>query len=251
MYSEAVSVLDKGADKKHALYSKSKKRYVLASIMAGLFVGLGVFLMGLSISVFGNLDFDFVKISNGIIFSAALSFVVMAGGELFTSNIMTLSAGAFTKKISGMDAIKVCALSYMGNFLGALLVSALYIGAGGKGTAIGDAVVGLCFSKASADVITIFFKGIMCNIMVCVAVLCCMKMKNEAAKLIMIIWCILTFVALGFEHSIANMTVYSFGSMISKDVTLSLALHNIVPATLGNIVGGMMVSGSFYILGRE
>ncbi len=251
MYSEALSALNSGAIKKYSLYIKSKYRYILGSIMAGFFVGLGVLLMGVSISIFGHLDFDFVKISNGIIFSAALSFVVMAGGELFTSNIMTLSAGAFTKKISGLDAIKVCALSYIGNFFGALLLSVLYIGSGAKGSAVAEAVIELCFSKTSADVVTIFFKGIMCNIMVCVAVLCCMKMKNEAAKLIMIIWCILTFVALGFEHSIANMTVFSFGAILSKDVTLSLALHNLIPATLGNIVGGTMVSGTFYALGKE
>ncbi|CDZ75461.1 formate/nitrite transporter [Peptoniphilus sp. ING2-D1G] len=251
MYSEALLQVNNGAIKKYSLYTKSRYRYLIGSIMAGFFIGLGILLMGLSISIFGNLDSDFVKISNGVIFSAALSLVIMAGGELFTSNIMVLSSAAFTGRISGMDAIKVCALSYIGNFLGALLVSVLYMGTGAKGSAVGDAIVGLCFSKTSADVITIFFRGIMCNILVCTAVLCCMKMKNEAAKLIMIVWCILTFVGLGFEHSIANMMVFSLGSMISKEVTIGVALHNLIPATIGNIVGGIMVSGTFYTLGKQ
>ncbi|WP_138160368.1 formate/nitrite transporter family protein [Peptoniphilus catoniae] len=251
MYNEALEAIKSAALKKFALYDKSKSRYFVSAIIAGFYIGLGILIMSLSQSIFAGVDRPFVKLINGFVFSMALSLVMMLGADLFTGNVMTMSGGAFGGALRGSDAVKVCAFSYVGNFVGALIVSVLFLGTAAKGTPVGDAVVGLAISKSKADVMAIFFKGIMCNIFVCLGVLACLKMKSESGKLIMIFWCILPFVALGFEHSIANMTVYILGGLLSNEVTLAMALHNLVPATIGNIVGGLLVSISYYLVGKE
>lgn len=251
MYKSTLEALSTAGFNKYSVYRDSKFKYFIASILAGFFIGLGVLVMGLSISIFGNLEIDFVKISNGLIFSLALSLVIMAGAELFTGNVMALSGASFTKAIKGSDAFNVCALSYVGNLVGALIISVLYLGTGAKGTAIGDAVVNLALAKGQIPLVPLIFKSILCNILVCVAVLCCIKMKSEAGKLIMIVWCILPFVALGFEHSVANMTVFILGRLLSNEVTFAMILHNLITATIGNIIGGLLVSVSYYLIGRD
>jgi nitrite transporter NirC len=251
MYNSTLEALKTAGFNKYSVYNQSKFKYFVAAILAGFFIGIGVLVMGLSISIFGNLEIDFVKISNGLIFSLALSLVIMAGAELFTGNVMALSSASFTDAIKGSDAFNVCALSYLGNLVGAFIISVLYLGTGAKGTAIGDAIVGLAVAKGQIPLVPLLFKSILCNILVCLAVLCCTRMKNEAAKLIMIIWCILPFVALGFEHSVANMTVFALGRLLSNEVTFGMIFHNLTIATIGNIIGGLLVSGSYYIIGRE
>lgn len=250
MYRELTEKISTAAIGKVGMYKNSKIIYTVASGLAGMYIGFGVLTMGLSGSIFGGFEFPLYKLVNGIIFTMALSLVMMAGADLFTGNILVLSTGAFSKKIEGIDAVKVCAYSYFGNLIGALILSGLFLGSGlGKG-AIGNAIVDLAISKAHYSTIEIFFKGILCNILVCLAVLSCYKLKSESAKLIMIFWCILPFIALGFEHSVANMTVFTLGINISREVNFSMALHNIIPATIGNIIGGALVSLSYFALNK-
>ncbi|EFI41779.1 MULTISPECIES: formate/nitrite transporter family protein [Peptoniphilus] len=251
MYAEIIKNISGGALNKFKIYDSSKIKYIISSMLAGFFVGLGLISMGASISVFGGLDFPVVKFTNGFIFSLALSLVIMAGGDLFTGNVLVLSTGAMTKTIRTSDAIKVCALSYIGNFLGALLVSFLYMGTGIKDSGVCNAIIELAKVKASFAFVPMIFKGIMCNILVCLAVLCCIKMKSESAKLIMVFWCIMPFVILGFEHSIANMTCFIIAKAMSPEITIAMIMNNLVPSTIGNIIGGLLVAGGYYFLGRE
>lgn len=248
MYKELTLSLSNAARGKVGMYKNSKLIYATTSGLAGMYIGFGVLSMGLSRAVFGSLDFPLSKVFSGIIFTMALSLVMMAGGDLFTGNILVLSSGAYNEGISTKEAITVCIFSYFGNFLGALLLSGLFLGTGLGNESIGDAIVQLAIAKAHHTTMEILFRGILCNILVCLAVLTCYKLKSESGKLIMIFWCILPFVALGFEHSIANMTVFTLGMSLSKEITFAMALHNIIPATVGNILGGLLISIAYFVL---
>ncbi len=109
-------------------------------------------------------------------------------------------------------------------------------------------------AKASAPAMHLFFRGVLCNILVCVAVLCSFRTSDESAKLIMIFLCLFTFITSGFEHSIANMTIFGI-VLFSKAIagaTLGGAIYNLAIVTLGNMVGGAIVMGiGVYILGSE
>lgn len=251
MYREILNSLQSEAKSKLSMYSESKFKYIICSMMAGFFVGLGILIMALNLSIFKDVNPNVVSLVNGLTFSLALSFVMMAGGDLFTGNILVLSNGTMTKGIDYRHAIKICALSYFGNFLGALFLSLIFLGTGIGDKPIAEAIVNLAHYKVESGIMELFFKGIMCNILVCLAVLCCYKMKSESGKLIMIIWAILPFVALGFDHSIANMTVFSLAKMLSSEITFSMIFHNLIPVTIGNIVGGLIVSLTYYMIGKE
>lgn len=251
MYTEIINILSKGAKKKENLYNKSISRYIIAAMIAGVFIGIGTLTMGLSNMIFKDVLLPIVKFVNGFVFSLALSLVMTSGGELFTGNILVFTMRSLKKEILPTKAAKICGLSYLGNFLGAIFLSLLFLGAEGFMTPFVDSVVKLAMTKASYSISSLFFKGILCNILVCLGVLAYNKLENEAAKLIMIFWCILPFVAMGFEHSVANMTCFTIAKIVSKEFTFALMFKNLIPVTLGNIVGGSIVAISYFVVGKE
>jgi len=106
----------------------------------------------------------------------------------------------------------------------------------------------------NAPFLELFMRGILCNTLVCLAIWCSMKLKEETAKLIMIFWCLFAFITSGFEHSVANMTLLSISLFIPHPETVSWAglAANLVPVTLGNIVGGMLFVGiAYWYIARE
>lgn len=251
MYLKFVENLSQGAINKRNLYDGSFGKYIVAAMIAGIFIGIGMLTMGLSNLVFSGIEFPVVKFINGFVFSLALSLVIMAGGELFTGNILVFSMGSFQGVLPWKDGIKLSILSYVGNLLGALFLVLLFMGTGAGKEGIGQALVDLSLAKAAPSFQVLFFKGILCNIMVCLGVLICNGMKTESGKLIMVFWCIMPFVALGFEHCVANMTCFLFAKLTSSTFTFAHMIHNLIPVTLGNIVGGLIVSGSYYYIGQN
>ncbi|HBF1292774.1 TPA: formate/nitrite transporter family protein, partial [Clostridioides difficile] len=177
------------------------------------------------------------------------------GTELFTGNNMVMSAGMLNKGVSIKDTSKIWAYSWVGNLIGALVLGIIFVGTGlvDKGP-VAEFFANTAASKASMPFTALFFRGILCNILVCVSVLCSFRTNSDTAKIIMIFLCLFAFITSGFEHSVANMTIYSvslFSPTIST-VTIGGAIYNLVAVTLGNIVGGALFMGlGTYILGKE
>lgn len=111
-------------------------------------------------------------------------------------------------------------------------------------------IVKVSKAKVAALPQELFFKGILCNILVCLAVLAGIKLKEETAKLIMVFWCLFAFITAGFEHSVANMTLLMMGIMY-KGITLNGYFYNLLFVTLGNIVGGGFIGYVCYYLGKK
>lgn len=195
------------------------------------------------------------KIMMGVSFAIALSLVVMTGSELFTGNNMVMTADTLNKGTSTKDLLRVWAYSFVGNLLGSLLVAGLFVGTGlvNKG-AVMEFFATTSLAKASLPFMDLFFRGVLCNILVCVAVMCSFRTNDDTAKLIIIFMCLFAFITSGFEHSVANMTIFGvalFSSAI-KGATLMGAIYNLFVVTLGNIAGGALVMGAgAYILGKK
>ncbi len=228
---------------------KSKGRFLLASIMAGFYVGLGVVLV---FSISGLLgDSPYTRLIMGACFAVALSLVVMAGSELFTGNNFIMTIGTLSKKVSPKDTLSSWVICYVGNIIGALIISGLFVLSGladnnSATKVLSDAAI----AKASVPAISLFIQAFLCNIVVCLAVLCSIKMKNEVAKLIMIWWCVFTFFTAGFEHSIANMAIY-FTAIFTGGATVIQMIFNLVIVTIGNMVGGITFGSIYYYLGSN
>ena len=250
MYKDIITGLTNSACTKKNLLDDSLFKYMVASVLAGFFIGMGLLIMTLSASVFSSLSIPIVKFINGFVFSLALSFVIFAGGELFTGNVLVTNIGKMNKKIDTSMLLKILFFSYIGNLLGSILISLLF-SMTGVSDEFNRALLKLATGKTSFNFSILLFKGIMCNILVCLAVLICSRKISDTSKLIMIFWCIFAFVSLGFEHSIANMTCFALTKILNPEFSFALILKNLIPVTIGNIIGGVLVALTYNTIASE
>lgn len=243
-----IGVLADTAVSKVTLLKTSKSRYLTTTMMAGFFVGLGVILMTTIGGLLEPANFAGTKVITGIAFGIALSLVLMAGADLFTGNNMIMPIGALTKKTTWYDMIQIWTASYVGNLFGSLLIAVMFFYSGMASGGTADFIVATASAKMNAPFMELLMRGIFCNILVCLAVWCTYKLKNEAAKLIMIYGCISAFITSGFEHSVANMTMLTLSLMVPHPETVTFAgmIANLVPVTIGNAIGGAVFVGAAY-----
>lgn len=255
MYNEEMEALCHSAEKKIGLYNKGILKYIMISLLGGLFVGLGVMLLYTVGGILDHSGFGATKIVMGISFGVALSLVMMAGVDLFTSNSLVMTIGALYKKVTGLDMIKILVASYIGNVIGSMIGAFIYVQSNAASDYVSNYILHSAEIKMNTASMDLFFKGILCNILVCLAAWCTYKLKSESGKLIMIFWCLYTFITAGFEHSIANMTLFSMSLMMPVGqyaVTFGGAVHNLLWVSLGNFVGGtLFLALPLYYIAKE
>lgn len=252
MFTETLEKIDNYGIKKVKLLKESKFKYLTASLLAGFYVGLGIFLI-MTIGGLTSQSGPQFKIFMGLGFGIALSLVIMAGSELFTGNNMAMFSGMLNKKISVKDGINIWIFSYIGNFIGSALVGLIFYFSKAANKDIINFLLNSAKVKMNAPASELFFKGILCNILVCLAVLSAIKLKEETAKLIMIFWCLFAFITTGFEHSIANMSLLTTALLYphSPEISILGLVYNLFWVTLGNMIGGCALGAAYYILGRK
>jgi len=217
-------------------------RYMLRSVGAGMGLTLVVF-------VFWVLKQNLHDISIGAViasgfFGVGLMIIVFTNTELFTSNNMYLAVSSVEGRTSWRQAALLWISCYFGNLAGAILVALLLLGAGSLGQLPPDhALFEGALSKAQQAGSVIFFKGILANWIVCLAVRVALRCKEEVAKILALILIVFIFVYLGFEHSIANMGTFSMAMLGGGTLTMGEAVHNLIFSTAGNIVGGVLFVG--------
>jgi nitrite transporter NirC len=253
MYRETLEQLSNTAVAKADLLRSNPGGYLVSSMLAGLYVGLGIALIFTIGAPLAAAQSPWFKTVMGICFGIALSLVIIAGSELFTGNNLLMMVGKWNGKVKTVDVVNTWWISWVGNLLGALLLSALLQGSGVLNGPVESAFIQkVAATKMTLPISVLIFRGILCNILVCLAVWCASRVKSEAAKLIMIFWCLFAFITLGFEHSVANMTV--LGVAMFQNPLQEYAAHltwagfgyNMLWVTLGNIIGGTIVVGGAY-----
>ncbi len=218
----------------------------IGSLMAGAYVGLGIIL----IFTLGNLVDPAIRpLVMGATFGIALTLVIIAGAELYTGHTMFLTFGIKTGRLNTIQATGILAQSWTGNLLGSIVVAYLfYLGGGGQILPVDSSLVHkVALAKTTAPALALFAKGILCNWLVCLAIWMCQRVDG-AAKFIAIWWCLLAFIASGYEHSIANMTLLAlswFGAH-TPEYTLGGIGYNLLWVTLGNTVSGVLFMGLGY-----
>ncbi len=229
-------------------------------VLAGGFIGLGALYFNLVVSD-PSLGFAAKRVLGGVTFSLGLILVVIAGAELFTGNNLMVMARVHGKITTGL-MLRNFTVVYLTNFIGAAGLAALVAlsGHGGmNGGAVGESAIAIGTAKCSLGFAEAFFKGILCNLLVCLAVWLAMAGRHVVDRIVAIVFPISAFVAAGFEHSIANMYFVPLALFLAGDAapeSLSwgaFLLHNLLPVTLGNLVGGAGMVGLVYhvIYGRK
>lgn len=219
--------------------------FVLAGL-AGAFIALGALFYTLVITD-SALGSGPTRLLGGLAFSLGLILVVIAGAELFTGNALMVIALA-DHKISWPLLGRNWAIVFSGNFAGALFIAVCVVMSGALASDIlTDKAATIALAKLQLTPTEAFFRGILCNILVCLAVWMSVAAHSVTGKVVVIILPIAAFVGVGFEHSVANMYVIPIammGGFIDWDV--SGFLQNLLFVTLGNIVGGGLVAWVYW-----
>lgn len=239
MNYEDVQKLSNAAKAKISLLKTDFLKYFLRSVMAGFFIDLAMIYSNVVGNVFSKTMPEWGKFLGALVFSIAVLLICLVGGELFTGNNMVMAFGAYGKDVSWGDAAKVWGASYLGNFVGCVIMALLFVGAGASGT--GDYFAGFINNKLTIPLGEMFLRAVICNFFVCLGVLCGIKLKSETAKFLMIVVCISGFVVSGFEHCIANMGIYATAYCLVDGLSLGLMAKSMVVVTLGNMVGGALL----------
>lgn len=252
MYRDDFMTMSAAAQTKLGLLRKNPAGYFLSSMLAGIFVGFGILLI---FSIGGMLDgAPHAKIIMGISFGIALSLVVISGAELFTGNNLVMAAGSFVKMVKWADTFRLWAVCLVGNWVGAVLLALIFSQTGLLDGKTAELIASTSVAKAAIPPLALFFRSMLCNALVCLAVWCSFRTKSDAAKLIMIFWCLFAFITTGFEHSIANMTLMTAGLLVPGGTELAMSgyFYNILLSVLGNIAGGLLlVAVPYFIISRK
>lgn len=247
MYLDTIQKFSVTAEQKAAAVRASVPSFFVAAMMAGAYVGLAIILI---FSVGAKVDPAYQRLIMGASFGVALTLVVFAGSELYTGHTMIMPIGWLCRKVGIRDVGKVMAIGWIGNLAGALLLALIFV-AGGGGALLSDGAP-LLFKVASAKMNTPAFelvmRGILCNWLVCLALWMANRTSSDSAKLIVIFWCLFAFIASGYEHSVANMTLFCIALLGTHPDTVSLAgmAHNLIWVTLGNTISGGLFMATAY-----
>ena len=239
MFQEEFETVSKAATGKVALLKRNPLGYFVLAVLAGMYIGFGILLI-FSIGSMLNGQ-PYAKIVMGVSFGIALSLVVIAGAELFTGNNLVIASGMMKKTITIGEGCKLWIVCYLGNLVGSLILAVLFHLSGLENGEVGVFIATVTLGKMTVPVVALFVRGILCNILVCLAVWCGFRCKSESGKLIMVFWCLFAFITTGFEHSVANMSI--IGQVLihggAPGVSLPLYLKSLLFVSAGNIVGGV------------
>ncbi len=246
MYADSIIKCSATAARIVKFARTDKLGFMISSAMAGAYVGLGIIL----IFTLGNIVDPAIRpIVMGSFFGIALTLVIIAGSELFTGHTMFLTFGALTKEISWKDKFTVLPQTWIGNLLGCIALAVIFMYAGGgKLMGFEDSLIHkVALAKTSAPAMVLFAKGILCNWLVCLAIWMCVRTEGTG-RFIAIWWCLAAFIACGYEHSIANMTIFAISYLGDSKEAFTLAGigHNLLWVSLGNLFSGALFMGAGY-----
>jgi formate transporter len=221
---------------------------LLLGVLAGAFIAFGASLYIVVITD-STLGYGPTRLVGGLAFSLGLILVIVGGSELFTGNSLIVMGWA-DRKISTAALLRNWGLVYVANLAGAV-ATAFFVAWSGVldgNPAVTSTAIRVAEAKAALGLSTAFLRGILCNALVCLAVWLCFAAHSVTDKILAIPLPIAAFVALGFEHSVANMFFLPLGWMLgSARIDLASIIGNLIPVTLGNIVGGgLLVAGVYW-----
>jgi formate/nitrite transporter len=220
---------------------------IVLGLIGGLYIGFGGALATLALTDNG-IGFGLSRLTAGLAFSLGLVMLVLAGGELFTGNNL-MAMACVGGKVPLPALLRNWTLAYAGNTAGAVLLAvAIYCSGVLEIGGVGVTAVRVAQTKAQLGMGPAFLRGVLCNALVCVAIWMSTAARSLEGKVIAIVIPISAFVALGFEHCIANFYLIPVAMLAGASVSLLDLAGNIIPVTAGNTVGGVGVALAYWLI---
>jgi nitrite transporter NirC len=250
MYTETIQALGEQAAVKLTHQQRSLASHFVRSMLAGMYVGAAIVLI---FTIGSFLPPECQKLVMGVCFGGALTIVVFAGSELFTGSNLILTLGVWTRKARGRDLAANWFWTYLANLAGSVLLATIVIRSGVMNPdRIRTFVCQVVETKMTLAPEPLFWRAVLANWLVCLAVWMAARLKEETARILMIWWCMFTFITCAYEHSVANMCGLMLGLLLPHEgfqITWQGYAYNLGLATLGNIVGGALFVGGMYWVG--
>jgi nitrite transporter NirC len=251
MYPQAVQTLVDQAVAKLAGQRRSLPSHLVRSMLAGMYVGAAIVLI---FTVGGTLSKESpgtVRLLMGVCFGGALNMVIFAGSELFTGSNLVLTLGVLARKATVGDLTQNWIWTWIGNLAGSVLLAFMVVRSGVlDAEPVRGFVLGLVEKKMNLAPEQLFWRAVLANWLVCLGVWMAARVQSESARILLIWWCMFTFITSGFEHSIANMCGLMLGLLLphGEAITWTGYAYNLGLATLGNVIGGgVFVAGLYWI----
>jgi nitrite transporter len=246
MFLETVDQFATVAIGKAAFLRRSPVGFWISTMMAGAYVGLGIILI---FCVGANVDPSIRPIVMGASFGIALTLVIFAGSDLFTGHTMFMTFGWLQRRTSLRDLAACWTVSWAGNLAGCIVLAVIFVAGGGLALAgKSPLIINVAAAKMNAPALELVARAMLCNWLVCLAIWTSARMTNDTAKCIAIFWCLYAFIASGFEHSVANMTLLGIALLAEHPPTVTLAGlgWNLLWVTIGNVFSGAGIMGLGY-----
>ncbi len=227
-------------------------RLLILGIIGGAYIAMGGLLsvvIGYGFPAVAAQNPAIIKLLMGATFPVGLMMIILAGGELFTGCCAYFIPNVMNRRQSAITAVKFCSIVWVTNFIGALLFAyfIVYLPHISHYHPTIDGFFSIAEAKTSNPFYVTMLKGVGANWLVCLAVWLAASSKSAAGKILGIWFPVMTFVAIGYEHSIANMFFLPVAMLEGFDLSIAeLFTKNLIPATLGNIIGGALFMGGFY-----
>jgi nitrite transporter len=249
MYLESVDQMAATAVAKASFLKRSPVGFWISSMMAGAYVGIGILLI---FSVGSDVEPAYRALVMGCSFGVALTLVIFAGSDLFTGHTMFMTMGVLRGRIGWSDLAASWAVTWVGNLAGCAILVVLFAWGGGGAVlhSKSQLLMTVAAAKMTAPPLALFARAILCNWLVCLAIWMAARTTSDAAKCIVIFWCLFAFIGSGYEHSVANMTLLLVALLGAhpQTVTWGGLGYNLFWVSLGNIVSGAGIMGVGYWL---
>lgn len=237
------------ASKKQKVYRYSKARFITRSAMASMFIGFGVIVAFKTGSFFYTQHSPLTYPMAAFTFGAAIILIAYGGGDLFTGNTFYFTYAALRKKIKWGEVARIWLSSYIGNILGAVAFALLIMATGlFRDNNVNGFLLSVVSYKMNAPAMELFFRAILCNWLICLAFFIPMALQGDGPKLFTMMLFVFCFFISGYEHSIANMCTFAIALVLDHPGTISIygVIHNLIPVTFGNLIGGGVLMGALY-----
>lgn len=241
MESKPLSNIEKLALSRRDTFKNSRFIYFLRAVLASMFIGFGV------IVAFRTGNFFFEQQSPvtfpiaAITFGAAIILIAYGGGDLFTGDTFYYTYAALRKKMKWNIVGQMWLYSYIGNVIGAIFFAFfIYMTGLFEGALANEFLLTVAKNKTQLSTTELFFRGILCNWLVCLAFFLPMGMRGDGPKIFIMMLLVFCFFISGYEHSIANMCTFAISYVMyhPDSVTINGVIHNLIPVTIGNLIGG-------------
>ena len=248
MYTDDVKRMVDVSVKKVAYLERAPVGYLVLSVLAGVYLGFGITLIFCIGGPFASEGSAALKLVMGVSFGIALTLVIFAGSELFTGNNMIGVMGGLAGQVSWRQVGQLFFWSLLGNLLGSLVIAWLVVQSGILAPASSNLIQKVAAIKMQLPAWELFLRGVLCNWLVCLAVWTASRAVGDAAKMLLIFWCLFAFIGSGFEHSIANQSLLGMALFLPHETAVSWGgfLWNQTWVVLGNMVGGGVFVGALY-----